>query len=95
MSTARCGWMISVCGSSRPQGRSLSPFNLLLHKAYTTASEDILLQLGKQVKELTVSKSIIGWDLEELEKAIYAAQEREADSDDESSDGESSDNESD
>lgn len=61
----------------------------------SSASEDILLQLGKQVKELTVSKSIIGWDLEELEKAIYAAQEREADSDDESSDGESSDNESD
>ncbi|KAJ8699813.1 hypothetical protein PTI98_002896 [Pleurotus ostreatus] len=61
----------------------------------SSASEDILLQLGKQVKELTVPKSIIGWDLEELEKAIYAAQEREADSDDESSDGESSDNESD
>ncbi|KAK7466928.1 hypothetical protein VKT23_003992 [Stygiomarasmius scandens] len=60
------------------------------------ASDEILSQLGTLVKETIISKSSIGWDLEQLEAAVRRIQndsiEREPDSDDES-EGDSSDSE--
>ncbi|GLB35367.1 putative SHQ1 protein [Lyophyllum shimeji] len=50
------------------------------------ASDDMLLGLGKQVAELRIAKSSIGWRLEALEAATQEIEERESDSDDEDSD---------
>ncbi|KAG6841663.1 hypothetical protein C0991_008301 [Blastosporella zonata] len=49
------------------------------------SSEDILVALAKQVLDLKILKSSIGWRLEELEAATQEVEERESDSDDEES----------
>lgn len=48
--------------------------------------EDVLLSLGRQVKELQIGKSELGWDLEALEAATEGVEERGGDSDDTDSD---------
>lgn len=50
------------------------------------SSDELLQELGSKLKTLKMEKSLIGWDLEELEAATRDAQERESDSDDESGD---------
>ncbi|KAJ7763147.1 SHQ1 protein-domain-containing protein [Mycena maculata] len=51
-----------------------------------SASDDALCEIGAALKNLTVSKGSIGWDLEVLEAATRDVQERDSDSDDESDD---------
>ncbi|KAI0374690.1 SHQ1-domain-containing protein [Pilatotrama ljubarskyi] len=50
------------------------------------ASDDVLAKLADAVKNLQISKSMIGWDLEELEALTREDTERRPDSDDESED---------
>ncbi|KAE9406393.1 SHQ1-domain-containing protein [Gymnopus androsaceus JB14] len=50
------------------------------------ASDDVLTRLGNLVKDTSITKESIGWDLEQLEAAVRQMQadgEREVDSDDE------------
>ncbi|KAA1471350.1 SHQ1-domain-containing protein [Dentipellis sp. KUC8613] len=55
--------------------------------AAACASEERLKALGKAVGELKMEKRMTGWDLEELEEAVRAADsDRASDSDDESED---------
>ncbi|KAG6886002.1 hypothetical protein C0993_006118 [Termitomyces sp. T159_Od127] len=49
------------------------------------ASETALITLAKQIAELNISKSLIGWRLQALEAATQGVDERESDSDDEES----------
>ena len=51
-----------------------------------TCSDDVLLCLADKVKNLRIEKSMIGWDLEELEALAREDMERTPDSDDESED---------
>ncbi|KAG5354197.1 hypothetical protein C0989_003710 [Termitomyces sp. Mn162] len=53
--------------------------------AQACASETALITLAKQIAELKISKSSIGWRLEALEAATQNIEERESDSDDEDS----------
>ncbi|KAJ8517564.1 hypothetical protein ONZ45_g5294 [Pleurotus djamor] len=53
------------------------------------ASDDILNELGRLVKDTSMPKTIIGWDLEGLERATQVVEDRETDSDDDSSDASS------
>ncbi|KAI8998814.1 SHQ1-domain-containing protein [Trametes punicea] len=50
------------------------------------ASDDVLSRLADKVKNLRIEKSMIGWDLEELEALAREDMERTPDSDDESED---------
>lgn len=43
-------------------------------------------ELGKALSELKIEKGMTGWDLEALEEAVWATQQRVGDSDDESED---------
>ncbi|KAG5647129.1 hypothetical protein DXG03_001084 [Asterophora parasitica] len=54
------------------------------------ASDDVLVNLGKQVAELQVSKGSIGWRLEALEAATQGLEGRESDSDDDDEDSDDS-----
>jgi hypothetical protein len=49
-------------------------------------SDDSLQSLGKQLKELSIEKNSLGWDLVALEAAAQGFEERESDSDDEDED---------
>ncbi|KAJ7252451.1 SHQ1 protein-domain-containing protein [Mycena rebaudengoi] len=53
-------------------------------QAYTT--DDALREIGTALKSLRIPQGAIGWDLEGVEAATRAMQERESDSDDESDD---------
>ncbi|KAF9466313.1 SHQ1-domain-containing protein [Collybia nuda] len=50
------------------------------------ASDDILIRLGIQLREVKITKAALGWNLEALEAATRVVQGRVADSDDESGD---------
>lgn len=52
--------------------------------AYT--SDDILHELSRKIAGLKIAKSMVGWDLDELESAALEETERQSDSDDESED---------
>ncbi|KAG6919975.1 hypothetical protein DXG01_013324 [Tephrocybe rancida] len=58
------------------------------------ASEHVLVTLGKQVSNLKISKSSIGWRLEVLEAATREVEERDSDSDDDDSEDASSSDDS-
>ncbi|KAJ7746922.1 SHQ1 protein-domain-containing protein [Mycena maculata] len=51
-----------------------------------SASDGALREIGAALKNLTVAKGSIGWDLEALEAVTRDVQERDSDSDDESDD---------
>ena len=65
------------------------PFTLLGCWELTTASDDVMVSLGKHISKLEMKKASIGWNLERLEGAIdlEGTEERDSDSDDETSDG--------
>lgn len=50
------------------------------------SSDEKLSELGKALSELKIEKAMTGWDLEALEEAVWATQQRVGDSDDESED---------
>jgi hypothetical protein len=47
------------------------------------SSEDTLIQLGRAVSHLSVSKDSLGWDLVTLEHRVQTTNEGQLDSDDE------------
>ena len=51
-------------------------------------SEDRLKRLGQDVRRLSMSKDLLGWDLVALEHAVQTAKEGPSDSDDEEPDSE-------
>ncbi|KAH7924565.1 SHQ1-domain-containing protein [Leucogyrophana mollusca] len=51
----------------------------------TSASDETLRELSRRLNGLTITKTMIGWDLQELEAATLLPPDRESDSDDESS----------
>ncbi len=48
--------------------------------------DETLQLLGKSVKSAKIAKSLIGWDLEQLEALVLDAQVRSSDSDEDSDD---------
>ncbi|KAJ8597874.1 SHQ1-domain-containing protein [Rhizopogon salebrosus TDB-379] len=50
-----------------------------------SASDDILLDISQRLQSLTITKAVIGWNLEDLEAATYLVDATTSDSDDESS----------
>ncbi|KAH7912143.1 SHQ1 protein-domain-containing protein [Hygrophoropsis aurantiaca] len=54
--------------------------------AQTSLSDETLHELSQCLKDLTITKDMIGWDLEDLENATSAVLDRTTDSDDEDSD---------
>lgn len=49
-------------------------------------SDDVLHELSRKIAGLKIAKSMVGWDLDELESAALEETERQSDSDDESED---------
>jgi hypothetical protein len=86
-STRRYGLTISLCGLLRTPGLYLpAQFTFCdLINGVDIPSDDLLVQFGDIVHNVHVEKSMVAWELEELEVAVSQAQdERQADSDDES-----------
>ena len=65
----------------RRHGPACDHFIVLAYKFLS--SEDTLLQLGRAVSHLSISKDSFGWDLVVLERTIQKAKEGQPDSDDE------------
>jgi len=76
--------MIFACGHRRMQRlyNFSSSFSLITN--YATDSDDNLKKLATCVKFLKMEKSLLGWDLENLETVTQGI--RDGDSDDESDD---------
>ena len=58
----------------------------LIRWELTITSDDVLVNLGKHISELEMKKTLVGWNLEQLEAAADLEEERDSDSDDNSSD---------
>lgn len=70
-----------------PNEREVGPVTCLVilkFLKFPLLSDEALAALGKAASSLSMDKSWIGWDLEDLEALTQSDSQREADSDDES-----------
>ena len=84
MYTAKYGSTISACGSRHTHSEHSSPALLYALLTWRLRRDDVLAGLSHAIRTLRIEKSLIGWDLEELERLTQGEDERSPDSDDES-----------
>ena len=75
--------MTSVYGRKRMQGK-YAIIDVASVSNVLPRSDETFKQLASAVSSLKVPKSLLGWDLEELEALVGDDSSRESDSDDES-----------
>jgi hypothetical protein len=83
MCTVKSGSMTSVSGLKRMQGAPNFSSNLKKEPHACHYSDTVLGQLATCVADTQIEKKDIGWNLEDLENAVFSVLERDVDSDDE------------
>ncbi|KAF5391376.1 hypothetical protein D9757_002057 [Collybiopsis confluens] len=79
-------WLGDFCVWTQANARLVEHSTISSDTVNVFASNDILIQLGINVKDTLISKDSLGWDIEQLEAIVSQSQDnarREEDSDDE------------